>query len=85
MPRSTPKPASACVTVDASRQGRQFEASLIAADGYIYVVNEAGTFAVLRSGDTLELGGTEQARRKRTLHPGHCGRHPLRSTFGPSL
>jgi hypothetical protein len=55
MPRSTPRPASACLTVDASTQGGQFVASLIAADGYIYVINEAATFAVLRSGDTLEL------------------------------
>jgi outer membrane protein assembly factor BamB len=40
--------------------GGQFVASPIAANGYIYVVNEAGTFAVLRSGDTLELAAVNK-------------------------
>ena len=35
--------------------GGQAVASPIAANGYIYTVNEAGTFAVLRAGDTLEV------------------------------
>lgn len=35
--------------------GGQAVASPIAANGYIYVVNETGTFAVLRSGDLLEI------------------------------
>jgi outer membrane protein assembly factor BamB len=35
--------------------GGQAVASPIAANGYIYVVNETGTFAVLRSGDSLEI------------------------------
>ncbi len=35
--------------------GGQAVASPIAANGYIYVVSETGTFAVLRSGDLLEI------------------------------
>jgi len=35
--------------------GGQCVASPIAADGRLYVVNEPGTFAVLRAGDTLEV------------------------------
>jgi outer membrane protein assembly factor BamB len=35
--------------------GGQAVASPIAANGYIYTVNEAGTFAVLRAGDNLEV------------------------------
>ncbi len=35
--------------------GGQSVASPIAANGYIYVVNEPGTFAALRAGDTLEV------------------------------
>lgn len=35
--------------------GGQAVASPVAANGYIYVVNESGTFAVLRAGDTLDV------------------------------
>ena len=35
--------------------GGQFSASPIAANGFIYVVNTSGTFAVLRAGDTLDV------------------------------
>jgi outer membrane protein assembly factor BamB len=35
--------------------GGQIVASPIAANGSIYVVNEAGTFAVIRAGDTLDV------------------------------
>jgi hypothetical protein len=35
--------------------GGQAIASPIAANGYIYVVNEPGTFAVLRAGKSLEV------------------------------
>jgi outer membrane protein assembly factor BamB len=35
--------------------GGQFVASPIAANGHVYLVNEPGTFAVLRTGDTLEV------------------------------
>jgi outer membrane protein assembly factor BamB len=35
--------------------GGQVVASPIAANGYIYTVNEPGTFAVLRAGDTLDV------------------------------
>lgn len=35
--------------------GGQFSASPIAANGFIYVVNTSGTFAVLRAGDALDV------------------------------
>src|SRR4030095_13410676 len=35
--------------------GGQAVASPIAANGYIYIVNEPGTFAVLRAADTLDV------------------------------
>ena len=35
--------------------GGQFSASPIAANGFIYVVNTSGTFAVIRAGDTLDV------------------------------
>ena len=35
--------------------GGQMVASPVAAHGYIYTVNESGTFAVLRAGDTLDV------------------------------
>jgi outer membrane protein assembly factor BamB len=40
--------------------GGQAVASPIAAQGYIYVVNEPGTFAVLRAGETLEVVATNK-------------------------
>lgn len=40
--------------------GGQVVASPIAANGYIYVVNEPGTFAVLRAGDTMEVVATNK-------------------------
>ncbi len=35
-------------------------ASPIAANGYIYTVNESGTFAVLRAGDTLDVAAVNK-------------------------
>jgi outer membrane protein assembly factor BamB len=35
--------------------GGQYVASPIAANGFIYLVNESGTFAVLHAGDTLDI------------------------------
>jgi hypothetical protein len=40
--------------------GGQAVASPIAANGYIYTVNESGTFAVLRAGDTLDVAGVNK-------------------------
>ncbi|MCL4180938.1 MAG: PQQ-binding-like beta-propeller repeat protein [Verrucomicrobia bacterium] len=40
--------------------GGQIVASPIAANGYIYVVNEPGTFAVIRAGDTLDLAAVNK-------------------------
>jgi outer membrane protein assembly factor BamB len=40
--------------------GGQVVASPIAANGYIYIVNEPGTFAVLRAGDRLEVAAVNK-------------------------
>ncbi len=40
--------------------GGQFIASPIAANGFIYTVNESGTFAVLRAGDTLDVAAVNK-------------------------
>lgn len=40
--------------------GGQFSASPIAANGFIYVVNTAGTFAVLRAGDSLDVASVNK-------------------------
>ncbi|HRI13359.1 MAG TPA: hypothetical protein PLX89_10155 [Verrucomicrobiota bacterium] len=38
----------------------QFSASPIAANGFIYLVNTSGTFAVLRAGDTLDVAAVNK-------------------------
>jgi outer membrane protein assembly factor BamB len=55
-----PKTAKRLITLDRLGIGGQFVASPVAANGYIYVVNESGTFAVLRAGDTLVVAATNK-------------------------
>ena len=40
--------------------GGQAVASPIAANGFIYTVNESGTFTVLRAGDTLDVAAVNR-------------------------
>lgn len=54
--------------------GGQAVASPIAANGYIYVVNEPGTFAVLRAGDTLDVVAVNKLGESVRCTPAIAGR-----------
>jgi hypothetical protein len=54
--------------------GGQAVASPIAANGYIYVVNETGTFAVLRSGDSLEIVAVNRLDESVRSNPAVAGK-----------
>jgi hypothetical protein len=53
--------------------GGQMVASPIAANGFIYLVNEAGTFAVLRAGDKLDVAGINKLGEHVRVTPAIAG------------
>ncbi len=53
--------------------GGQFVASPIAANGYIYVVNEPGTFVVLRAGDNLNVAAVNKLNESVRATPAIAG------------
>jgi hypothetical protein len=54
-------------------------ASPIAANGYIYTVNESGTFTVLRAGDTLQVVAISKLCESARSTPAVAGDNPLRT------